>query len=91
MTDEVRITETTQARLGDVRVGVANLRDGEFELADGETVSGPSVLLMPEPGDIPDRRVGAGSVVALGDADWQVVDVTPGPEGRRGSVTLRRC
>ena len=81
MSDEVRIRETTMGWLGDVQVGVANVL---------EEAGGATVLLWPDAPDAERTRVGAGDVVAIGGASWEVVEVVAGGGRARGAVTLRR-
>jgi len=84
---EVVIAETTQGRLDGVGVGVGNIWDGEYSLADGTRRNGPSAGLWI--GGAGAVRVGAGSVVSIGAAHWEVVAVEQAPGGR-GAVRLRR-
>lgn len=81
MSEDVRIRETTMGWLGDVQVGAANVL---------EEPGGATVMLWPDAPGAERTRVGAGDVLAVGGADWEVVEVTAGGAGRRGAVTLRR-
>jgi hypothetical protein len=90
MAGELELEETTVERLGGVRVGIANIYEGDYERADGSADRGPTATLIPLLGQDPNPQlvVGAGSALTLGSERFEVVDVSPG-DGEHGTVTVR--
>jgi hypothetical protein len=88
MADELELTETTAETVDGVRVGVGNILVDDYELPDGTSRHGITARLHPETGGR--FVVGPGSVVALGDARWEVLDVVSGGADDLGTVTIRR-
>jgi hypothetical protein len=90
VTVDRELMETTVERLGGVRVGIGNIFEDEYELPDGSTARGPSAHLVELRGEDPNPAhvVGAGSVVAIGDARFEVLDVLPHGAGS-GSLKVR--
>ncbi len=84
------LTETTVERLGGVRVGIGNVYDDEYELPDRTTAHGPCAHLVELRGQDPNPAhvVGRGSVFAVGDARFEVLEVVP-RGGGEGSLTVR--
>ena len=93
MSEPQELTETTAAWLAGVRVGVGNIWEDDYELPDGASAHGPTVrfVLLEDDSERPQRIVaGPGSVVELGSARWEVLEVVEGESGSDGSVTVRR-
>jgi hypothetical protein len=88
MADDMELTETTVERFDGIRVGVGNILVDDYELPDGTSRHGLTARLVPETGDR--LVVGPGSVVALGEGRWEVLDVVSGGAEGLGNVTLRR-
>ncbi len=82
------IEETTVGDLGGVRVPMGNMTRGRYALPDGGEGEGWICALAL--GEGPGLFVGAGSVVEVGGARWEVLRVDKTP-GQLGSVTLRRA
>lgn len=87
MTETIELRETTVRTVGGVQVGVGNILVDDYQAADGSSRHGLTARLHPEDGSR--LVVGAGSVVALGDRRWEVVDVVSGGDEGLGTVTLR--
>jgi hypothetical protein len=91
---EIRIEETTVARVGGWRLGVANLWEREYRDATGKTVRGPAgsvSLVAPGASEARTEDVGAGCVLDLGEAGkWDVVEVVPGHGRENGHLLIRR-
>lgn len=87
MTDEIEITETAVGSLYGQRVGVGNLMESEYTVADGSERHGMTAQLFLL-GQSERLIVGEGSVFAAGGRDWEVVSVAK-DEGAHGTVTLR--
>jgi hypothetical protein len=85
--DEIEITETAVGSLAGQRVGVGNLMESEYTASDGSTQHGMTAQLFLL-GKAEQAIVGAGSVLAAGGLDWEVVRVEK-REGEHGSITLR--
>lgn len=81
------IEETTVGDLNGVRVPMGNMTRGTYTLPDGREQKGWICSLVIGPG--PGVFVGVGSVVEVGGARWEVVDVQKTP-GQLGSVSLQR-
>lgn len=80
------IDETTVGSLKGVPVPMGNMTRGRYTLPDGSTGEGWICSLA-----LPDQVgvfVGVGSVVRVGDTDWEVIEVEK-ERGKLGSVTLR--
>ena len=90
MSEGQELTETTVERLGGVRVGIGNIFEDEYELPDGTTARGPSAHLVELRGQDPNPThvAGPGSVLAIGDARFEVLEVSP-RGGGEGSLTVR--
>ena len=80
------IRESTQGSLGDAEVGVSNIWEREYTLPDGTTVSGMTARLSLGEGQR--LVVGKGSVVKVGGATFEVVNVQ-NPEEGLGSVEFK--
>jgi hypothetical protein len=70
----VVIEETTVEQVSGQSVAAANPCIGDFELADGTSQNGPSILLC-FLADESTVRVGAGSRVAVGGTTWSIEEV----------------
>jgi hypothetical protein len=85
---EIEVGEGEVETIDGVRVGVANLWEREYALADGSTREGPSVMLYLDDGR--DFAAGEGTEFDIGNRRWRVTAVVPGdPRGaiRLGEVT----
>ena len=80
------IRESTQGSLGDAEVGVSNIWEREYALPDGTTTTGMTARLSLAEG----KRlvVGKGSVIEVGGAKFEVVNVV-NPEEGLGSVEFK--
>jgi hypothetical protein len=85
---EKTIDETTVDRLGDVRVGVANIGRGEYTLPDGTTKKGLAASLFYTTDQEHQKSVGEGSIVEISGTSWKITKVKKPWLGGRGSVTL---
>lgn len=86
----ITITETTQADVAGLQVGVGNAWEDEYQTADGKTERGPTAMLSvsDEQGQrVLKQRVHAGQTVRFGGRDFKVEKVAA-PDGGLGSVTL---
>jgi hypothetical protein len=81
----IAITETTVGSLGGVQVAIGNIFVQEYRDSGNEVHNGPAAMVS-VPGS-PRVLVGAGSRLTLASGDWDVVEVTPGPENR-GRITF---
>jgi len=89
MAETLELTETTRDEVGGVGVGVGNiLDDDDFELPGGATGHGLTARLHTEDGGR--IVVGKGSVFALGDGEWEVLEIVSGGDDDFGTVTLQR-
>ena len=87
MSDEVEILETAVGSLAGQRVGVGNLMESDYTDAAGAQLHGMTAQLFLL-GRSERVIVGAGSVLAAGGLEWEVVRVDK-RGGEHGSVTLR--
>lgn len=90
--DELTIRETTQAAIGNHFVGVANIWDRD--LPDDAGVIAPRLsahVFVSEQTSSDSQRhtVTIGSTFAVGDAEYQLIDIDEG-RGEPGSITVRR-
>lgn len=92
MTEPRELAETTVEQLGGVSVGIGNIWDDDYELADGTAAHGPTVRFVLLDGEDETQRIvaGRGSVVRLGSARWEVLEVVEDQHGIDGTVTVRR-
>jgi hypothetical protein len=84
--DRIDVPVGAVAMLDGVSVGVANLWEREYRLADGGARTGPSVMLFLDDGR--DFPAGPGTGFAIDGNDWLVADLREGPG--RGAVTFER-
>jgi hypothetical protein len=83
------LQETTVVSLGGISVGIGNIYQDEYRLADGTRTCGLTTTLIPL-GQPPDAElvVGPGSIVTFGASTYEVLDVSPG-KGTNGAVAVR--
>jgi hypothetical protein len=80
------IEETTVGELSGVRVPMANMFTGSYELPDGSTAQGVVCALILPAGP---TFVGLGSEVVVEGDRWRVTAIDK-PSGGLGTVTLTR-
>lgn len=81
------LTETTVRSINGVSVAAGNIGLNDFELPDGTLKEGmAAVLFFPDDSEV---VVGAGSVVEIGGAKWEVTHVHK-QRGELGTVTLKQ-
>jgi hypothetical protein len=81
------IEETTVGNLDGTRVGVSNIWERQYNLPDGISRLGMTAILSPF--NDKDVVVGQGSIVTIGQTQWEVITVEK-TQGKRGEVRLKK-
>lgn len=92
--EEMRIEETTLARIDGWKVAVGNIWEREYKDADGKIKKGPVAslsIVKPGASEAKTEEVGTGSILDLGEAGkWAVIKVVEGKGTDTGYIALRR-